>query len=208
MCRNSNHNYCTAKRFVSDEDHSWLNNIEENAKRVYDNVEYYIAKTSRPPSAVTNPVGYPPRSSVSRLSSQNSSTGSWATISSSSHNHNVDLDDKHRIMVLETKLIQLQNDQKEQIKRAVEAERLRIAADYNTANSDAVKKAQLYANQLAAENERFRNELLAEKKRAKSCEQQAIDKQNRLDQEHRSVKELKINCREKSKVKNKRFSSF
>ncbi len=103
VCRTSNHNYCTAKRFVSDEDHSWLNNIEENAKRVYDNVEYYIAKTSRPPSAVTNPVGSPPRSSVSRLSSQNSSTGSWVTISSSSHNPNVD-QDKYRIMVLETKL--------------------------------------------------------------------------------------------------------
>ena len=86
-------------------------------------------------------------------------------------------------MVLETKIIQLQNNQKEQVKRAVEAERLRVAADYNTANNDAVKKAQLYASQLADENERFRNELLAEKKRANSCEQQAIDKQNRLDQE-------------------------
>jgi hypothetical protein len=65
----------------------------------------------------------------------------------------------------------------------VEAERLRVPADYNTANSDAVKKAQLYRKQLADENERFRNELLAERKITKSCEQQAIDKQKRLDQE-------------------------
>ena len=208
VCRTSNHNYCTAKRFVSDEDHSWLNNIEENAKRVYDNVEYYIARTSRPPSAVTNPVGSPPRSSVSRLSSQNSSTGSWATISSLSHNPNADRDDKHRIMVLETKLIQLQNDQKEQVKRAVEAERLKVAADYNTANNDAVKKAQLYASQLADENERFRNELLAERKRAKSCEQQAIDKQNRLDQEQQERQRVENQLQDKIKSQEQEILKF
>jgi hypothetical protein len=60
----------------------------------------------------------------------------------------------------------MQLQEKEKIKRAVEAERILLAADYNKVHSDKIKKVQLAAKQIEDENDKFRSELRAERKKA------------------------------------------
>ncbi|KAI9551062.1 hypothetical protein GHT06_000233 [Daphnia sinensis] len=201
QCMMVQNNYCSAKGSIDDEDKRWVEDINFNTKRIFDNIDNYIINTSRPPSGATpgTPVRLSATSSSSSLqsnhrsshhSSQHSSHHSSRpqTPSASVAIPSPDLaraldQEKTRRIELEKQLLQLQIQEKEKIKRAVKAERILLAADYNKVHRDKLGKVQLAAKLLEEENEKFRRELLAERKKAQQGYDEAKEKQRLLLQE-------------------------
>ncbi|KAI9550991.1 hypothetical protein GHT06_006146 [Daphnia sinensis] len=120
QCMTVQNNYCSAKGSIDDEDKRWVEDINFNTKRIFDNIDNYIINTSRPPSGAT--------------------------------------------------------------------------PDYNKVHRDKLGKVQLAAKLLEEENEKFRRELLAERKKAQQGYDEAKEKQRLLlqEQDERQVTEQKL----------------
>lgn len=164
----SQNNYCSAKRSVDADDKRWVDEINQNTQRIFDNIDNYILNTSRPPSnaAPGTPVRLSPANSApSHHSFHRQSSSTSVTIPSPDFASALD-HERRRCNELEKQLAQIQFQEKEKIKRAVEAERILLAAEHNKVYNDKIKKVQLAAKQVEDENDKFRSELLAERKKA------------------------------------------
>ncbi|EFX72528.1 hypothetical protein DAPPUDRAFT_254353 [Daphnia pulex] len=117
LCMTIHNNYCSAKRSVDEDDKRWVDEINDNTKRIFDNIDNYILNTPRPPSnaAPGTPVRLSPANSApSHHSSHRQLDLIAVAIPSLDFARALD-HEKKRCIELEKQLAQMQLQEKEKL---------------------------------------------------------------------------------------------
>jgi hypothetical protein len=219
-CLSIHQQYCDSKEEEDERDDEWVKELGEDAETIFEIIDRYLERTSRPPSAVS--IGH---ASQRSLGIQSNATvypaqpdppnrpADHHSVSPSSSVSNQDAkalqeerrqreeerrqreEEKRQREQLEKQIQQMMIDEKEKIKKAVEEERERQSSKYTTANRDAVNEAEKRANEIAEENKKIRTALEVQKQKQKELFEAAQEKDRllRLEKKERLESEQKLN---------------
>jgi len=192
ICRDMQKQYCRRKGSINDRDMLWQEEIEHSAKLIFTSIQNYMLSSSRPLSAASqsSKADSPnndfdadlPGESLLFNRTPPSSRNSTCSISSAEFTKALEVEKQQRLQ-LEKRIQQMEIEEKEKIKRAVEQERLLLASEYTNTNAEEVSRARQNEKKLTEENVKMKTHLQSAQKKHNDLCKTLQQKEQTLEQE-------------------------